>query len=130
MSFDYDFYETGAKITEGQALGEDEVTAMVMKDPESRGCWARKALCKGPRDPWLMRRMVTNIETAGHAHVRLKSDGEPSTIAAQKEMIEMRPPPRHGIPINPPGYDPMANGGVESGVREVNVQLRKFKLGL
>jgi len=130
MSFDYDFYGAGAKRREGNAPRDDEVTGLVMKDLRSGAVWAHRALCKGPKDAWLMRKMVTNIETAGHAHVRLKSDGEPATKAVQKEIIARRPPPRQTVPINSPDYDPMANGGVESGVRDVNVQLRKLKLGL
>ena len=130
MSFDYDFYGTGARRREGNIPGKDEVTGLVMKDLRSGAVWAHRALCKGPKDTWLMRRMVTNIESAGHAHVRLKADGEPSTKAVQKDIISRRPPPRQTVPTNPPDYDPMANGGAESGVRDVNVQLRKLKLGL
>ena len=95
MSFDYDFYGAGAKRREGNAPREDGVTGLVMKDLKSGAVWAHMALCKGPKDVWLMRRMGTNIETAGHAHVRLKSDGEPATKAVQKEIIARRPPPRH-----------------------------------
>ena len=32
--------------------------------------------------------------------------------------------------MNPPAYDPLANGNIESGVKEFNVQMRKFKLAL
>ena len=70
------------------------------------------------------------FESAGYAHIRFKADGEPVTKAVQATIIGMRPPPRRTIPINSPAHDPMANGSIESGVKEVNIQLRKIKLGL
>ena len=48
----------------------------------------------------------------------------------QRDIIARRPPPRRTLPVNPPAYDPLANGNIEVGVREVNVQIRKLKLGL
>ena len=131
MGFDYNYTGDG-----DEPIGEDtfnkvtDVVSVVLKDFRTGALWAHTAECKGPKDTWLVKRMVTDVESAGHAHIRLKSDGEPAAKAVQAAMIGLRPPPRRTIPINSPANDPMANGNVESGVKEVNIQLVKTKLGL
>ena len=131
IGFDYDFIgDSGRQINENEFESGRDVVIMVQKDYKSGVIWAHVAKCKGPKDEWLMRNMVMDIESSGQAHIRLKSDGEPSTKAVQKDLIGRRPPPRRTLPVNPPAYDPLANGCIEVGVRDFNVQLRKLKLGL
>ena len=77
-----------------------------------------------------MRRLVLDIDSAGHSAVRLKADGEPATKAVQASVIGRRLAPRRTIPVNPPAYDPLANGANERTVQEVNQTLRKLKLQL
>ena len=60
----------------------------------------------------------------------MKCDGEPAAKAVQKDLIARRPPPRRTIPVNPPAYDPLANGNIEAGVRDLNIQMRNQKIGL
>ena len=128
MAFDYDFYGEGLKRKDrGDVPLATEVTAMVMKDCKTGSLWAHTAACKGPKDQWLMRRLVANVESAGHSAIRLKSDGEPAAKAVQADLIARRPPPRRTVPVNPPEYDPLANGAIENAVQRVNVQLRKIK---
>ena len=71
-----------------------------------------------------------NIESAGHSAIRLKSEGEPATKAVQASLIARRLAPRRTVPINPPAYDPLANGAIERTVQEVNAELRKLKMQL
>ena len=99
------------------------MVSVVLKDFKTGSLWAHTAECKGPKDTWLVKRMVTDVESACHAHIRFKTDGEPAAKAVQAAIIGMRPPPRRTIPINPPAHDPMANGCIENGVKEVNIQL-------
>ena len=99
MGFDYNFTGDGS-----EAVGEanfdrvTDVVSLVLKDFKTGALWAHTAECKGPRDEWLMKRVVSDIESAGHAHIRLKADGEPATKAVQATVIGMRPPPRRTIP--------------------------------
>jgi hypothetical protein len=117
MGFDYNF--TGDS---SETVGEEsfdratDVVSLVLKDFKTGALWAHTAECKGPRDEWLMKRVVTDIESAGHAHIRIKADEEPATKAVQATVIGMRALPRRTIPVNSPAHDPMANGNIESGV--------------
>jgi hypothetical protein len=131
MGFDYNYTGDGDEpIKEDTFNRVTDVVSVVLKDFKTGSLWAHTAECKGPRDTWLVKRMVTDVESAGHAHIRFKSDGELAAKAVQAAIIGMRPPPRRTIPINPPAHEPMANGCIENGVKEVNIQLLKIKLGL
>jgi len=90
IGFDYDFIgDSGRQINENEFESGRDVVIMVQKDYKSGVIWAHVAKCKGPKDEWLMRNMVMNIESSGQAQIRLKSDGEPSTKAVQKDLSGM-----------------------------------------
>ena len=131
ICFDYDFFgDSGRRIDEEKVEAATDAIAMIIKDIKSGAIWAHSVECKGPKDKWMIKRFIADIESTGYSHIRLKADGEPSTKAVQKEIIAQRPPPRRTIPVNPPSYDPLANGAIEVGVKEFNVQMRKIKLCL
>ena len=85
IGFDYNYFgDHGLQIDEDKFESGRDVVAMVIKDFRSGTIWAHSVKCKGPKDAWLMRRMVLDIETSGQSHIRLKSDGEPAAKAVQK----------------------------------------------
>jgi len=51
-------------------------------------------------------------------------------MSLQSAVIAARTRPSVTIPVNPPAYDPQANGTIEKGVQDVNTQERKTKLAL
>jgi len=130
VGYDYAFYGEGAKRLEDANRKEGDVIVMVIKDYKTGDLWAHTALTKGPSDEWLMRRVVEDIEEIGYSDIRLKCDGEPATKVVQRAVIGMRKAPMTTVPINPPRYDPLANGNIEKGVQDVSTQHRKQKLAL
>ena len=65
IGFDYDFFgDSGERVAEEAFEKSTDVTALIMKDYKSGSIWAHMALCKGPTDTWLMRRMTLDIENA------------------------------------------------------------------
>ena len=136
FTFDYDHFGEGVKRVEratrldNPERAETEVTGIVMKDCKSGMIWAHTAMCKGPKDKWLVKRICEDIEYAGNREIRLKCDGEPAAKSFQSAIVAERGSPRVTLPINPPAYDPLANGAAEQAVQAVNVQLRKYIIGL
>ena len=123
MAFDYDFYsDSGERVDPATQPEAVRVTALVMKDLSTGSVWCHRASCKGPKDVWLMRRLVMDIESAGHSAIRLKSDGEPATKAGQASLIARRLAPRRTIPVNPPADDPLA--------RALRIRHRYLVLGI
>jgi hypothetical protein len=59
----------------------------------------------------------------------LKADGEPAIVALQSAIIARRVVPSKTQPVNPPAYDPQANGAIEKGMQDFFVSLRKLKIG-
>ena len=121
VGFDYAFWGEGAKRVEDADRKAGDVTGIIIKDFKTGCLWAHTALVKGATDEWLMRQIVADIDEQGYSDMRLKSDGEPSTKAVQKAIMGMRKAPQTTVPINPPRYDPLANGNTEKGVQDVSI---------
>ena len=101
---------------------------LVVKDEESGGLLHYKVKMKGPGDEWLVKKVISDLAEFGRTDIRLKSDGEPAIVALQAKIQELR---KHKtLLINPPAYNPQANGGCEKGVQDVTAQTRALKLGL
>ena len=101
---------------------------LIIKDEESGAVLQYKVKCKGPKDEWVIKKLVRDIEELGRTDIRLKTDGEPSIVALQSKVIENRK--ARTLPINPPAYNPQANGSCEKAARDVTEQTRALKLGL
>ena len=101
---------------------------LIVKDEESGAVLQYKVKCKGPKGEWVIKKLVRDIEELGRTDIRLKTDGEPSIVAIQSKVSEARK--ARTLPINPPAYNPHANGSCEKAVRDVTEQTRALKLGL
>ena len=130
IGMDYGFYGEGLVGTEEKGAREDEVKALIMKDYTTGAMWGHVVTVKGPGDEWAMKQAAADIEYLGRRDVRLKTDGEPAIVAVQSNLIARRAPPRKTLPTNPPRFDPQANGCIEKGMQDYNVQLRKLKIAL
>ncbi len=115
--------------TFGQAANEeDKVTMIVARDRQTKMTFAHVTDCKGPRDEWIVNRLVEDIGTLGHADVIIKTDGEPALVKVMEAMQGKRT--HASIPEHPPAYDPQSNGAIEKAVDEVMGVLRCLKIGL
>jgi hypothetical protein len=127
VGMDYNFFGDGA---EDVTAHSDEVKAIVVKDFRTGMIWAHRVTRKGPQDKWAVKKVVADIESLGRSEIKLKTDGEPAITSLQSAVIAARVRPSVTIPVNPPAYDPQANGTIEKGVQDVNTQERKTKLAL
>ena len=107
---------------------DDATKTIVAKDEDSGAVLQYKILMKGPKDDWLVKRLVRDIEEFGRTDIRLKTDGEPAIIALQAKIQEGRG--SRTVPVNPPAYNPQSNGSCEKAVRDCTEQTRVLKLGL
>ena len=100
-------------------IGKDEATGMVI---------GHHAVCKGPKDSWLMRKVVADLREMGRPDIILKTDGEPAIVAVQDEIQTRRS--GRTIPRNPAAYNPESNGPCEKAVQDVTAQVRLLKIAL
>ena len=111
-----------------KTLKKGEVPWIIVRDQRSRAIAAHKALCKGPRDKWLVERVNRDIENMGYTTVTLKGDNEP---AMQQFMTAIKERRSHDTLIEgPPAVDPQANGVAEKAVQDLVGQARSLKVGL
>ncbi len=104
------------------------IKSIVVKDEVSGSVLAYRVLCKGPRDDWLLRRLVKDLKEWGRTDIILKSDGEPAIIAVQDALQQRRS--GRTIPQNPHAYNPESNGACEKAVQDVTAHARTLKLAL
>ena len=107
FGFDYDFFgDTGASLGEDRYESGRDVVALIEKDFRTGSLWGHVAYCKGPKDEWLMKAMVADIETTGQSYIRFKSDGEPAAkavlavtcaSAAQQQQLDSVKNSRRGL---------------------------------
>ena len=114
-----DYQEMNEELQLRLIIGKDEATGMVI---------AHQAVCKGPKDSWLMRKIVADMKDMGRPDVVLKTDGEPAIVAVQDEVQSRRS--GRTIPRNPAAYNPESNGPCEKAVQDVTGQVRTLKIGL
>ena len=125
IGIDYGFIGDGQ---EGD--NPNQAKLIVAKDFESGALWAHAIEMKGKCDEWVIKQLVSDIESTGRSDIRLKTDGEPAILAVQSEIIARRHLPSRTVPTNPPAYDPQANGAIEKGMQDFFVQLRKMSIAL
>ena len=101
---------------------------LVVKDESSGAVLQYKVTAKGPTDDWVVKRLVKDVEEFGRKDIRLKTDGEPAIVALQSKVAATRD--ARTIPMNPPAYNPQANGSCEKGVQDTAAETRALKLGL
>ena len=106
-----------------------ERPTLVMVDHESGRVWSYalkdKSILSG--EGWIQRRIVRDIDNAGHKEVKLqfKSDQEASIVALQGEVQRIRS--GRSIPINSPVGESESNGRVENAIRRVQEKVRTLK---
>ena len=101
---------------------------LVARDQGSRTIAAHQALCKGPRDRWLVERINRDIENMGYTAVTVKGDNEP---AMQQFMTALKERRSHDTLLEgPPAVDPQANGVAEKAVQDLLDQARCLKVAL
>ncbi len=104
------------------------VKSIVVKDEVSGSVLSYGVLCKGPRDEWLLKRLVKDLKEWGRNHIILKTDGEPAIVAVQDALQRLRS--GRTIPQNPPAYNSESNGACEKAVQDVAAHSRTLKLAL
>ena len=109
-------------------LLEEKITVLVARDLESGATLAYDCEAKGPSDAWMIKQFVKDLEDWGRKDVCIKSDGEPAIIAVQSALAEART--GRTVPLNPPAYNPKANGVAEKAVQDVTDIVRRQILGL
>ena len=75
------------------ALGEaqderDCITVLVQKDETTGSLFADKCSMKGPKDTWMVKRVLKNIESTGRQNIAAVTDGEPALVAVQSKLVE------------------------------------------
>ena len=101
----------------------------MMVDHESGRVWSYalkdKSILTG--EGWIQRRIVRDLENAGHKEIRLrlKSDQEASVVALQAEVQRLRT--GRTIPINSPVGESESNGRVENGIKRIQDKTRTLK---
>ena len=55
---------------------QENITAIVMKDEESKAPFIHYCIQKGAQDEWIVRKILEDIENLGHGEIILKTDGE------------------------------------------------------
>ena len=112
----------------GQEADDDKITMIVIRDKEALTTFAHPCLTKGASDEWVVKEVQEDLALLGYPRIILKTDGEPSLVQVQAEVI--RQSPKEVIPQNPPAYDPQSNGVIEHCVDEVMGQVRALKIAL
>ena len=105
-----------------------KIKTIVIKDERTTSVLFHKVIRKGPSDEWVIKRIAKDINEWGRQDIILKTDGEPAMIAVQDAIAQVRK--GQTIPMNPPAYNPEANGACEKAVQDVNAHVRALKLGL
>ena len=59
---------------------QENITAIVMKDEESKAPFIHYCIQKGAQDEWIVRKILEDIENLGHGEIILKTDGEPAIV--------------------------------------------------
>ena len=101
---------------------------IVVRDQVSKSICSHKALCKGPRDRWLLERVNRDIENMGYTAITVKGDNEP---AMQQFMSALKDRRAHDTLLEgPPAVDLQSNGVAEKAVQDLVGQARSLKIGL
>ena len=64
---------------------------VVVRDQKSRFTTANVVICKGPRDTWIIDRIVRDIQNMGYNRITLKGDGEPALVRLMDAIKLKRP---------------------------------------
>ena len=101
---------------------------MVMVEHKHGRCWAYRVPNKGAMENayWLPERMVKDLDDSGmrHEKIQMKSNQEPSIVAVQTAIQELRP---NVIPTNSPVGESECNGRVENCIRRIQEKVRALR---
>lgn len=101
---------------------------LVMIDHSTGRGWAYRVPNKGVMDGvvWLPKRIIQDIANCGHDNksVQLKADQEPSIVALQTALQELR---SGVVPINSPVGESESSGRVENAIRRVQEKIRVLR---
>ena len=109
-------------------LLEEKITTLVVKDDQTGCILCYDCECKGPKDSWVIKQLVRDLDDWGRHDVCLKTDGEPSMIAMHAAVAAART--GSTIRRNPPAYNPQSNGAAEKAVQDVTAHMRVLLLAL
>lgn len=105
-----------------------ELGWVVVRDQRTRFNTAHVVMCKGPKDKWIVEKIIRDIDNMGYNDIILKGDGEPALV----KLMEAIKDKRRGNTVleNPLAHDPQSNGVAERAVQDVVAMARTIKLGL
>ena len=106
----------------------DKVTALVLRDKNTRTMFAHICTQKGAADTWVVKKVLEDLDYLGHVDVILKCDGEPALVQLVREVKRLRKQPT--FIQHSPAYDPQSNGVAEHAVQEYMGQFRRLKIAL
>ena len=77
-----------------QAISEESITCVAVKEDRHRNIMSSVALTKGVEEPLTVKRVVKFIDLLGHREITLKSDAEPAIIAFRNRVAAKQKLPR------------------------------------
>ncbi len=90
---------------------------LVGRERDSKSIFCHLVKRKGLDDEGIVTKVCDSIKEFGLTAIELKTDGEPALVQVQQAIAEQRGHPT--VPVNPPAYDPQANGTAERAVQEI-----------
>ena len=107
---------------------DDRITAIVLRDNQTRMTFGHICQQKGSSDEWIVKKILDDLDQLGHFDMIFKGDGEPALVQVMKEIRKKR---IHTTLLeNPPAYDPQSDGSAEKTVQEYTEQFRAEKTAL
>eukprot|EP00973_Karenia_brevis_P077886 10821749-Karenia_brevis.AAC.1 len=116
-----------AQVGDGDKT-DDSRRLLIGRDKWTSKTFSHLVQCKGVRDEKVVRKVLDSIKETGYTRMQLKTDGEPALVEVQEKVKELRT--HETLLVNPPAYDPSANGVAEKAVDDVKCQLRVILLAL
>ena len=109
-------------------MEEHNPPQLVMINHNNGRVWAYRVPNNGVMDgaAWLPKRMLQDISNCGHEgrRIQLKSDQEPSIVALQGAIQDIRP---DVVPTNSPVGESESNGRAENAIRRVQEKIRVLR---
>ena len=120
ISMDYAF------MSKEDQIGKTKV--IVIKDNKSKAIFTHVVSVKGASDPWIVKKIVEDIDSLGYKAAILQCDNENSILEVRNEVKKMRI--EDTMTRKSATGDSQTNGSVERGVQSAEGQIRAMIMAL